>query len=154
MAFALMASLWGGLAQGQESANASGGDATGSGGSVAYSIGQVAYTTNSGSSGTVTQGVQQPYEIFTVGISEAEASISLTAFPNPTTDQLTLQVGNQNIGTLSYRLYDLNGKLLNAARIATTQTQVDMSGLAMATYFLNVVNEKGKQVQSFKIIKN
>jgi len=32
--------LWAGLAQAQESVNASGGDATGSGGIVAYSIGQ------------------------------------------------------------------------------------------------------------------
>ena len=38
--------LWAGLAQAQESANASGGDATGSGGTVAYSVGQVVYTTN------------------------------------------------------------------------------------------------------------
>ncbi len=40
--------LWAGLAQAQESVNATGGDATGSGGTVAYSVGQVVYTTNTG----------------------------------------------------------------------------------------------------------
>ena len=69
--------LWVGLAQAQESANASGGDASGSGGTVAYSVGQVVYTTNTDASGTVSQGVQQPYEIFTLGIKETELNISL-----------------------------------------------------------------------------
>ena len=40
------------FAQAQESANASGGDATGNGGTVAYSVGQVVYTTNTGSTRT------------------------------------------------------------------------------------------------------
>ncbi len=64
--------LWAGLAQSQESANASGGDATGSGGTVAYSVGQVVYTSNTSSSGTVDQGVQHAFEIYTVGIKETE----------------------------------------------------------------------------------
>ena len=74
----------------QESPTASGGDATGSGGTVDYSVGQVAYITNVNASGTVSQGVQQAYEIFTVGIQEAELNISLSVFPNPTADNLTL----------------------------------------------------------------
>jgi hypothetical protein len=64
--------FWAGLAQAQESANVSGGDATGSGGTVAYSVGQVVYTTNTGSTGSVAQGVQHAFEIFTVGIKETE----------------------------------------------------------------------------------
>ena len=86
--------LWGSLAQAQESSNSSGGDATGSGGTVAYSVGQVLYTTNTGSNGSVAQGVQHAYEIFTVGIKETELNISLTAFPNPTTENLTLQISD------------------------------------------------------------
>ncbi|MDG2279738.1 MAG: T9SS C-terminal target domain-containing protein, partial [Flavicella sp.] len=53
---------------GQESSNTSGGNAAGSGGTVAYSIGQVAYTYESGTNGNSNQGVQQPYEIYSVGI--------------------------------------------------------------------------------------
>ena len=47
----------------QEAPTTSGGDATGSGGSVAFSIGQVVYVTNTGSTGTEAEGVQQPYEV-------------------------------------------------------------------------------------------
>ena len=93
--------IWVGFAQAQESSNSSGGNATGSGGTVAYSIGQVVYTTNTGSNGSVAQGVQHAYEIFTVGIKETELNISLTAFPNPTTENLTLQISDFNNEKLS-----------------------------------------------------
>ncbi|MBW7953117.1 MAG: T9SS type A sorting domain-containing protein, partial [Chitinophagaceae bacterium] len=112
IALLLAGLLWVSFAQAQDSANASGGDATGSGGAVAYSIGQVVYTSITGSSGSVDQGVQHAYEIFTVEIKETVLNISLTAFPNPTTDNLTLQISNYNNEKLSFQLYDMQGKLL------------------------------------------
>lgn len=151
----LLAALWGMpplLAQ--ESANTAGGDATGSGGSVAYSIGQVVYTTETGSGGSLAQGVQQPYEVITVGVAQPGATVALTAFPNPATDQITLSMVNGSADGLSYQLFDLNGKLLQQAPIAASQIQLDMRHLAMATYFLKVTNEDNQPIQSFKIIKN
>jgi len=146
--------LWAGLAKAQESANASGGDVTGSGGTVAYSIGQVVYTTNTGSSGSVAQGVQHAYEIFTVGIKETTLNISLTAFPNPTTENLTLQISDFNNEKFAYQLFDIQGKLLSKDQVTAQKTQINTASLPAATYFINVVNQENKQVQSFKIIKN
>lgn len=146
--------LWTGLAQAQESVNTTGGDATGSGGTAAYSVGQVVYTTNTGASGTVSQGVQQAYEIFTVGIKETELNISLSVFPNPTADNLTLQISDYNNEKLSYQLFDMQGKQLSNGQIVAQQTQINMNSLPTATYFINVVNQENKKVQSFKIIKN
>jgi hypothetical protein len=146
--------LWAGLAQAQESLNASGGDATGSGGTVAYSIGQVVYTTNTGSSGSVAQGVQHAYEIFTVSIEETTLNISLIAFPNPTSDNLTLQISDYNNEKLAYQLLDMQGKLLSNGQVTAQQTQINTASLPSATYFINVVNQENKKVQSFKIIKN
>lgn len=108
--------LWAGLAKAQESTNASGGDATGSGGTVAYSVGEIVYTTNAGSLGSAAQGVQHAYEIFTMGIEETALHISLTAFPNPTTDNLTLQISEYNSEKLAYKLYDLHGKMLKRGK--------------------------------------
>jgi hypothetical protein len=146
--------LWGSLAQAQESSNSSGGDATGSGGTVAYSVGQVLYTTNTGSNGSVAQGVQHAYEIFTIGIMETELNISLIAFPNPTTENLTLQISDYNNEKLAYQLFDIQGKQLNNGQMNAKQTQINMNGLPSATYFIHVVNQENKKVQSFKIIKN
>ncbi|NBC57639.1 MAG: T9SS type A sorting domain-containing protein [Bacteroidetes bacterium] len=150
----------GGL-QAQESLNASGGDAAGSGGTLAYSAGQVVYTTNTDSSGTVSQGVQQAYEIFTLGTEETELNISISIFPNPTANNLTLQISEYNNEKLSYQLYDMQGKLLNIGPVNAKQTQINTASLPSATYLIHIVNQenvsgdrRGKQVYSFKIIKN
>ena len=84
--------------QAQTSGNATGGNASGSGGSVSYSVGQVVYTTNIGTNGSVAQGVQQPYEISVVTAIEQTKTINLlvTAYPNPATDYLTLNISNSN----------------------------------------------------------
>jgi hypothetical protein len=139
------------LAQAQESANTSSGDATGSGGTVAYSIGQLVYKTNSGSNGSVAQGVQHAYEIYTVGIKETELNISLTAFRNPTTENLTLHISDYNNKNLSYQLFDMQGKKISNGQVTAQHTQINMNGLPPATYFINVVNQENKTVQSFKI---
>ena len=143
-----------GFVQAQQSANAAGGDAMGSGGSVAYSIGQVVYTANTSPSGTVSQGVQQAYEIFLIGINETELNSSLSVFPNPILDNLTLQISDYNNEKLSFHLYDLQGELLNKEQIIAEQTQINTSSLPPATYFIEVLNQENKHVQSFKIIKN
>lgn len=146
--------LWAGLAKAQESANASGGDATGSGGSVAYSIGQVVYTTNTGSSGSIALGVQHAYEIFTVGIKETEPSIALIAYPNPTTENLTLQISDYSNQELTFQLCNVQGKQLINGQITAKQIEINTSRLPAATYFIYVMNQQNMKVQSFKIIKN
>lgn len=142
------------ITKAQQSANSSGGNATGSGGTVSYSIGQVEFNSNSGSSGSIAQGVQHAYEIFTVGINETTLNISLTAFPNPTTDNLTLQINDYKNEKLTYQLFDIQGKLITNGQVISTQTKINTISLQSATYFIHLVNHENKKVQSFKIIKN
>lgn len=141
--------------QAQESSNATGGSASGSGGSATYSVGQVVYTTNTGTNGSVAQGVQQPFEIsIATGVDEAQGiSLMISAFPNPTTDYLTLKVENFQLSTLHYQLFDINGKLLRNEKLTSKHTIIAMSNLVPATYFLKVT-ETDKEVKTFKIIKN
>jgi len=140
--------------QAQESVNTTGGNASGSGGSVSYSVGQVVYTTNTGINGSVAQGVQQPYEISVVTAIEEAKGINLTvsAYPNPTTDYLTLEVKEFELSNLHFQLYDMSGKLLQSEKITGNQTSIAMSNLTPATYFVKVVQGK-EEVKTFKIIK-
>jgi hypothetical protein len=78
----------------------------------------------------VAQGVQHAYEIFTVGIKETELSISLTAFPNPTMDNLTLQINDYNNEKLSYQLFDMQGKQLSSGQVTAQQTQIKMNSFS------------------------
>ena len=140
--------------QAQESVNATGGNASGSGGSMSYPVGQLVYTTNIGTNGSMSQGVQQPYEIIEIsGIEETFIILSAMVYPNPTTDNLILEIKEDESLDLYYQLYDMQGKLLQNEKITSNKTSIVMSNLLPATYFVKVIQEK-KEVKTFKIIKN
>ena len=153
--------------QAQEVTPASGGIAFGSGGTVSYSVGQIVYTTNSGgANGSVAQGVQQPFEISVITeLVEAKGiTLQCLAYPNPTTDLLTLTIeGNVIQSQYNVALYDINGKLLLTKIISENEMTISMKNFAPATYFLKVVQtkhassqdiNKSQEIKTFKIIKN
>jgi len=137
----------------QQTVDASGGDATGTGGSASYSVGQVVYTTQTGSNGTISQGVQQSYEIFTLS-NAALSTVNLvaTTYPNPTSDYVVLAISDDSLTDLTYALYDIQGKPIAKAIISSKDTQIDMHSLSAGTYLLNV-NQNNQKLKSFKIIK-
>ena len=140
----------------QEATITAGGDATGAGGSVSYSVGQALYTTNAGTNGSEAQGVQQPYEISTtVGIelTNINLELSLSVYPNPTTDYLTLKVKDIELSTLNFQLYDINGKRIESGRLTDISTTIDMESQPTSTYFLKVT-DGNTRIKMFKIIKN
>lgn len=138
--------------QAQESVNATGGNASGSGGSASYSVGQV---TNIGTNNSMLQGVQQPYEILVViGLEEVKGiNLSVLAYPNPSTDYLTLEVKDFELSKLSFKLYNMQGKLLQNEKITSSRTRIIMNNLVPANYFVTVT-QNNREVKTFKIIKN
>lgn len=138
----------------QQTTTSTGGNSTGIGGSMSYSVGQIFYTTNSGASGFVLQGVQQPYEISVVlGLEEAkDILLFATAYPNPTVDILNLNIENYQLENLTYQLYSINGKLLEQKKIEVDETKINMTHFPCSVYFLKII-ENYKEVKSFKIIK-
>ena len=140
-------------AQAQQATTATGENASGSGGNVTYSVGQIVYTTNIGTTGSVAQGLQQPYEISIVlGIDNHSINLELTAYPNPTANYLTLNVGNAEVSTLNFQLYDISGKLIESRKIISSSVTIGIENLPSATYFLKV-NNNINEVKTFKIIK-
>ncbi len=141
----------------QHSVNATGGNASNEHGSVSYSIGQILYSAYSNSDGNITEGVQQPYEIFVItSVEDLDGiDLQLTAFPNPVDDQLQLLVSGQDRSLLSdfhYRLLDINGKSLKHERMTDDITLIDMSGKQPGVYFL-LVTASQERVGLFRIIK-
>lgn len=138
----------------QESATVSGGNATGVGGSSSYSVGQITYASQTGSGGLITLGVQQPYEIVTLGNDDfTEINLVMSAYPNPATDLLHLVVSDDKWNNLSYQLFDINGRTLsNLKKITASETTVSMQELQQGIYFL-AVNNENKTIKTFKIIK-
>ena len=107
----------------QESINTSGGEGSGSSGTISYSLGQVVFNSNSGTNGSISQGVQQPFEISIIsGIEELQRdNISLKTYPNPTQNNLTLQTKDIENNDLSALLYDFNGSLLISQKISNNE---------------------------------
>ena len=139
----------------QQSLTTAGGEATGSG-TASYSIGQVAYSNNTGSNGSVSQGVQQAYTIVDIvdlvgGL--VNINLDLVAYPNPTNNALTLNIGNYNNQNLTYRLCDMQGKLLDSKKVINRSTEIGMQGLPASTYLLNIIDQESL-IKTFRIIKN
>jgi hypothetical protein len=138
----------------QQATTSSGGNGIGVGGSTSYSIGQIAYMTQTGSTGSITQGVQQAYEIFTLGVNNfPEIKLSMSVYPNPTISNITLKVEDLSLNDLKIELFDTNGRQIQSRIVQSTNTFIDLENLPSSTYILKVESEN-KTIKTFKIIKN
>jgi len=152
--FILLAGHYG--MQAQTAVSASGGNGSGSGGSVAYTIGQVTYTNFNGENGSISLGVQQPNLYLTVAVHEAEISLTASVFPNPASSTTSLKLEGENTSAiedgLTYKLYDINGKLIQQEPVESTLTIIPMDKLTEGMYILQVTR-RNIEVKAFKIIK-
>lgn len=128
--------------------------AIGTNGSATYSIGQIDYQTNSGSSGIISQGVQQAFEIVTLSTNDIpQIQLVATVYPNPTVQNITLAIKEYDLTDVAYTLFDLQGRIISNGKISQNETQIEMSHLQAAHYFLKV-SKANKDLKTFKIIKN
>lgn len=137
----------------QNNTVAAGGDAAGSSGSVSFSVGQIDYTNVSTANGSISQGVQQPYEILIVSAEEIKGlALSLKVFPNPTSNIITLSADNVS-EEMNYQVFDVQGKVIFNGIINNAETLFDFTELAQGSYLLKV-SKNHREIQVFKIIKN
>jgi hypothetical protein len=140
-------------AQAQESVNTSGGVDRGNGGTVSFSVGQMVYTTDSKEAGSVVQGVQRPYKITTTDIKKLDNTLSFKAYPNPSSDDLFLEMNAFRNEKLNYQLYDMQGKLVMTNPIEVPKTQINMRALAVGSYVIHIYDSKNQAIQTIQIIK-
>lgn len=137
----------------QSNVMSAGGDSSSPSGSVSFSIGQVDYIQASSSSGSMSQGVQQPFEIFQIiGVEELTGEMNISAFPNPTNSFVQIQLDGNN-SNLQLHLYDAIGNLIQSTNMNAIQTTLDLSSFANGIYYLRVLNAENKQVKTIKLIK-
>ena len=110
----------------QKSIVASGGKVIGAKGTASFSVGQISCKSPNGN--IVSDGVQQPYEIATLGKSNFESiSLEMNVFPNPTAGELSLKIDKikQN---LYIQLLDISEKSLSfTEKINKKQTMVNFN---------------------------
>lgn len=135
----------------QQNCVASGGTASGSGGSLTYSVGQNDYSNAGSTSGSINEGVQQPFEFFKEN-SLDEIEVNYTIFPNPTQEGITISLSPQE-KISEFALVDLNGKQLLRSPIKEVEFTIDLSTLAPSTYFVNLFQD-AVLAETIKIIKH
>jgi hypothetical protein len=138
----------------QQGSAATGGEAAGAGGTVSYTIGQMDYITTTGNGGTISQGLQQPYQInVATGMQETGINLTCALYPNPTTDFVVLTVQKEDVENMSFSLLDVQGKLIQHQKLSSSSTTISMVNYADALYLIKVFNNN-TEVKSFKINKN
>ena len=134
-----------------------GGDAQSNSGSISYTVGQIAVQTVSNSDGiAVAEGVQQPYEILTVGIDDyPQITLNAVVYPNPTENLAQLRLNGFEIpaGGLRAILYDGSGKRLQTFPVTNDLTSFQIGQYATGTYYLELRN--GQTVlKTFKVVRS
>ncbi len=135
----------------QQNTLAAGANASSVEGSISYSIGQIDFSNVSSSSGSVNQGVQQPFEFFVSSVLEYGNENSFSIFPNPTNEILNI---SQSFFSekIEMRLLDMSGRIVLSDQLNAPQHQIDLRILSQGVYNLTLI--KNNQIlTSFKVIK-
>ena len=136
----------------QQGFSATGGQVQGTGGTLSYMLGQVMFKTYKGSTGSISEGIQQTIQISVLGTEDPGIELVSIAYPNPTQKTLTLQVDNYNNEQLTYKVFDLQGQLLDTQPATGSVTNLDMKDLALGTYLL-IIQEEDALIKTLKIRK-
>ena len=121
---------------------------------LSWTIGEPVITTVSNGSNIITQGFHQT-QLNSVTVEEQTiAGLNVTVFPNPTADVLNINLVN-NLKDLQLDLFDMNGKLLQARKIGSAESnlQISMSEYARANYLLRVYSIDGSVNYTYKVQK-
>ena len=133
-----------------------GGDAQSNSGSVSYTVGQIAVQTVNNSSGiSLAEGVQQPYEILTVGVDDyPQITLDAVVYPNPAENLVQLQLNGFEIPADGLRatLYDGNGKLLQTLNVTEDFTSFQIGQYATGAYYLELRDDR-RVLKTFKVVR-
>ncbi|ASK31346.1 secretion protein [Chryseobacterium sp. T16E-39] len=136
----------------QSAVLATGTSVSGGNGSLSYSVGQITYLSK-GSGSQVMEGVQQAFEIITLGVHETTSTEDgILLYPNPFKDYLYLDFTVNSYKDSDYQLFDAQGKLIRKDKITQAKSEFNFSSLPSAMYIIRI-NQEGKNIKTFKIIK-
>lgn len=92
------------------------------------------------------------YELTSVvGLKESK-ELQWTIYPNPTTDQITIQLPTVSKGT---RLSVMNaiGQTIKATKVSELTTKISLDGIDPGIYFITLTDNNGQVIQQSKIVK-
>ncbi|MEM7185907.1 MAG: T9SS type A sorting domain-containing protein [Bacteroidota bacterium] len=85
-----------------------------------------------------------------LSISDIEITGTLDIYPNPASDYI--MVMNTQYPNLSYRFYDIGGKLIRQGNVSNSENRIDVAGLEEGMYFLHLQDDDTQNEITKKII--
>ena len=140
------------LIQAQEVVATAGSTLANSSGSISFTIGEGVASTLTNGDKTLTQGFQQG-NIFVSMVSELkDLDFSISVYPNPTSDVLTINLTKEDVTGIQYLLFDINGRLLSQKNLVSSETSVAVNHLLNGLYIIKI-QDGMRELKTFKIVK-
>jgi hypothetical protein len=122
--------------------------------SISWTLGETIIPTFKSADGTLilTHGFQQKLIITAVEEFIIDP-VSVTVFPNPTSEIVNIEFDTPTEGEITLYLLDAQGKLVKTEKIesATSNKQINMQDLPSGLYYLRLM--QGKLVNVYKVVK-
>ncbi|MDP4267870.1 MAG: T9SS type A sorting domain-containing protein [Bacteroidota bacterium] len=138
----------------QSVTSTSGGGGYSSDANLNWTIGETFINTFSASNEILTEGFYQTKLTATVIDEITNYGFMINAFPNPTTNVVTLKIENGKPEKHTYQLYDQMGNILEQKVIMEIETLVQFKKYASGTYIIKINDAKNNNIKTIKIIKN
>ncbi len=129
---------------------AAGGDYSNQNGTISFTVGQPMTNYLENNPQAVNEGVQQPYEYFSLSNASDLEYLLMEIYPNPTTGMIHLK--GEKIKNATIQVIDLNGKIIMEHKIEDIIHSVDLKDLANGVYNLTITNNS--QNNTTRIIKH
>lgn len=137
----------------QEVISSAGGHSSGTSIQASWTVGEPVIETGMNGQYILTQGMHQGNLVVTVAREIAGLDYQVTAYPNPVSKYVKLDIGAPRIDGFSYALYNAEGQLLKQEEVNQKVTTIPMEEYTHASYLLRVMS-KGKEIKVFRVIKN
>lgn len=124
--------------------------------SISWTVGEVAIENYIAPSNHVTEGFQQADLVAPpsdIGIKESTGGVSVSAYPNPTSSNLTIEIPS-NTDDLDINITDALGRLVFTEKYTgNTPVTFNLSDLAAGRYLVSIMSPEAI-VKTIKIQKN
>ena len=120
---------------------------------LSWTLGEVVIDTYDNGTNILTQGFHQT-QLTVTSIEEDLADIRINLYPNPTSEFLNIDLGN-NEKDINLQLYDMTGRLVHKDVINAYDTKyvLPMQTVATGKYLIQMQSEDGKMNTTHQIIK-
>ncbi|MGB1104331.1 MAG: T9SS type A sorting domain-containing protein [Crocinitomicaceae bacterium] len=86
-----------------------------------------------------------------LGEEDANEGLSLSVYPNPTTNEINIQVNGEINGSATYELYDIAGKVILNGTLNSAFEMIDLQDLDRGQYILHVAVDSKRTVEKITL---